>query len=513
MSQLRELSITYGNLTVGGASSYLLDGFTRTATQDGTADSSVEFDVVVTSPTLDGFVGKCADIERVFRKPRQVLVVQQKGRVLVHADHENANGGFNTEPEIRKIGDIGDTGRSRRYSIRVAYETPADTVTTKGLRESTINVSYDSARIRTVSVSGVFTAISTTPSARARYEAAIAAHASAALTALGITTSEMVSEPTTEADYDDKTLRFERIYKELIFGQGQDSVNDDSDITDQVLVVSRREFSEERSPLGGGGSPTSASGGGTGPPAGGEGDVPKSGSVQALAIFDLRYEASIDATSTTDLKAKYDSLRQWLLGQFSAAFSQGAYALTVERPSFDRPGNRITVDMTAEGAVRGVNFVRRTVTSDRSFETADVYRGAWTGGPLDFYIYQGFENTTRTTTVSTRFLSTKDERQAVEANETAATNAAGGGAGGTRVLSSNSSTTPIRIGIEGSGHVLDMVDVVTVVVTRKANAVGGGGGTGGGSGFPSSGQSALGAGGGGIGGGGGAGIVGFGSGP
>jgi len=486
MSILRELSITYGGMTIGGNSSILLDGFTRHLSMDGIADSFVEFDAVVTSPTLDGFVGKCLDLERIFRKPRQALVVAQKGRVLVHAAHTEAAGGFNTEPEIRKIGEEGDTGRSRRYTIRVNYEKPADTVSTIGLRESTVNVAYDSSRIRTVRIEGTFTGVSGTPSARARYEAAIAAHAAAILTALGLTNYELTTEPSSEQDYDDKVLGFAREYKEIVFGQGQDAPNDDPDIVDQVLVVSRREISEERSPVGGAGSFGTSQGGGTGPPAEQEEGAVKSGSVQALAIYDLRYEASIDATRTTDLKAKYDSYRAWLVGQFSAAFSQGAFALTVERPSFDRVNNRLTVDMTAEGAVRGIDFVRRTVTTERSFETPDVYRGAWTGNPTDFYIYQGFENTTNTVTVSTRFLSTKDEQQAKEANEAAALGAGGSGGGSTNALTSKTSTTPVRIGIEGSGHILDMMDVVTTVTTKQATNVGGTGGASGGTGFGAS---------------------------
>lgn len=476
----RGMSITYGDLKVGGNSAIQLDGFTNHAVQDGTAESHVEFQAVVTGVTIAEFSARCRSIEEALRKPRQTLVVEQEGHVMICADHDSAVGGFNTEPEIRKIGDVGDTGRSRRYTIRVRYETPADTVTTRGLRESIVDVSYSESRIRTITISGTFTAVEETTSARARYEAAIDAHTAAALTALGVTTSELIGEPQTEQDYDDKTIRFQRVYEELVFGQGQDAPNDDASIVKQVLTVSRREFSEERSPLSQ--STNSPTTGGAVGPGGQQAASATGGNVQALAVFDLHYEASIDATITTDLLAKYNSLRSWLVGQFSSAFSQGAFALTQDRPQFNRIGNRLVVDMTAEGAVRGVDYVRRTVNTARKTDTPKVFRGVWNGDPLAAYIYEGFELTLRTVTVVTRFLATKDATQAEEANDAAARSVGGGGGGGGiwHVIQTDTNSTPVRIGIEGSGHVLNMTDVTSVVVSRKANAVGGGGGMGGG---------------------------------
>ena len=173
----REMYITYGAVMVGGISTeYLLDGWTRHNVRDGKGDSWIEFDCVVTSASSAGFAARCKAIERTFRTPRKDLVIVQNGVELHKAAHSDADGGFNTEPEIRKIGDVGDSGRSRRYTLRVSYETPADTASTSGLRESTVNVEYDAARIRTIRIAGTFTAVPGTTSARARYDAAIAAH-------------------------------------------------------------------------------------------------------------------------------------------------------------------------------------------------------------------------------------------------------------------------------------------------------------------------------------------------
>lgn len=459
----RELSVIYGPVTIGGTSTdFLLDGFTRHSVADGKAESYIEFAAVVVSSTAEGFAALCAALERTFRTPRLELAVVQSGVTLLTAAHAAATGGFNTEPEIRKVGDVGDSGRSRRYALRVRYETPADTASTSGLRESTVNVDYDAARIRTVKIAGTFTGVPGTASARARYEAAIAAHAASVLSALSVTSSELSAEPVSEHDYDDKVLRFERTYKELVFGQGQDAANDDADIVDQSLSVSRRESGDERSPVGG----ASSTGGGV---AGGGGG--QTGSVQALAVFDLRYEATI--TKGTSPKAKYDSIRAWLLGQFNAAFRQGAFALTVERVDVDRVQNKLAVEMTAEGAVRGVDFVRRVATSEKRRSSGVVFRGAWTGDPLSHYAYQGFETLLRVTAVTTRYLATKTQQQAEEA---AANDAGAFGGGSGTIIEESSSATPVRIGIEGSGHTLDMIDATATVTRRIVHAVGGGGG-------------------------------------
>jgi len=458
MTALRELSITYGAITVGGTSDvYQLDGFTRHTVTDGVSDSFIEFDVVVIAASAAALAGRCAAIERVFRTPRKSLTVVQSGIPLIAVSHAAASGGFNTLPEIRKIGQEGDSARSRRYSLRVKFETPADTVSTSGLRESSVNVEYDAARIRTVTLSGVFTAVPGTTSARARYDAAIAAHASSVLSSLSVTTSELVGEPTSEHDYDDKTIRFARVYRELIFGQGTDAASDDPGIVDQNLKVSRREFSEERSAA----SQIAAIG---------------SSSVQALAVFDVRYEASIDSTVTTSLHTKYQSIRSWLLGQIRTMFSQGQFALMSEKPEYHRDANRITVDIVAEGPVGGQSMTKRIVSvTDRIVEPT-VFRNAWDGDVLAAYIYEGHATVTRTITETYRRIGSETS---AGANAYALSLPGAYSYPPTRylqgtwyVVESSGDATPIRIGIEGQ-DTIDMVDVSAVVTMRRVMRVAG----------------------------------------
>jgi hypothetical protein len=149
----RELSISYAGLVVGGFSAnYQLTNLTSHVVTDGTAESSLTFEVVVTADDESMFAALCRALEKAYRTPRKSLAVSLKGAPLISVSHDSASGGFNTDPDIDKPGSPEDSGRSRLYRCRVKYETPADTASTNGLRERTVNVEYDAARIRTIRV-------------------------------------------------------------------------------------------------------------------------------------------------------------------------------------------------------------------------------------------------------------------------------------------------------------------------------------------------------------------------
>ena len=456
----RELTITYGGVSVGGFSeNYQIHSLSSHSITDGTSESSFQFDVVVTADDESMFAALCRSLETAYRTPRKSLSVSIKGASLLNVSHSSASGGFNTDPDIEKPGSPEfDSGRSRLYRCRVKYETPADTASTDGLRERTINVEYDASRIRTVRIAGTFTATSGNTSSRARYEAAISALASSALSGLSVTTSELVGEPVTEEDYDDKVIRFERTYRELIFGQGQDSPTDDSGIVDQTLTVSRRDFAEERSEGAG------SEGGGTGS---------ASADVKTLAVFDLHYECSIDNTVTTDLVGKYDAIKDWLIGQFNAVFNQSDFALVSERVMPDRARNRLIVDLVAEGAVDGLDFVRRTFSVQDRVTEALVLRGVHTGNSLSRYRHRGFaeafrvvtETYRRTGQVSQSFAS-RESRSLAKSISSAPVGDTFSGGGSWMIVDSQAGVTPTTIGTPSSGYTMEFSDVTTSVTMQ-----------------------------------------------
>lgn len=438
----RELQINYGPIQVGGPSTeYLLDGYHGIERRDGTGASSIRFDVVVSVASEAALGAACFKLETAFRTPRLDLNVSQSGAALLTISHSTASGGFNTEPSIEKAGQVGDTGRSRRYTCSVEWESPADH--SSGLRESSVNVDYDEARIRTVTIAGTYTATSSA-TARSKYESAIAAHASSTLSALSVSVSEIVGEPTTEHDYANKVIRFERVYREIIFGQGQNTANNSNSIVSQTLTVARREASEDRYP--------------------GE-------DVSALATFDIHYEAWIDKDNSTDLSGEYDNLRDWLINQLSDLFSAGSFALVSERPEYDRPRNRIIADLVAQGQVTETKYTRRTVTIEDRIEEPIVFRGAHSGDPLAHYKYQGFTVALRVVTENSQQSGNVPQVVAMRDAVTFAqqfTDPPFGIVvnGSWDIIARSAAVSPIQKGIQGSGSTLDLSETVSVVTMR-----------------------------------------------
>lgn len=436
----RELQITYGGLLIGGpATDYILDGWHTVDRRDGTG-CSLTFQVVVTSESDAGFGALCRRIETVFRTPRRGLNVALGGLTLLTASHATASGGFNTQPSIRKIGDTGDTARSRRYECTVEWESPADH--SSGLREHSVNVAYDASRIATVSISGAYTATSSA-SARSKYDGAIGALASSVMSALSISTYELIGEPVSEHDYDNKVLRFDRTYRELIFGQGQNSPNDSTAIVNQILRVTKREASVDHY-------------------------TPDTDNVEPLARVDLHYEASINSESTTDLDSQYSAIRDWLLQQFSD-FGFGAFALVEEAPQFDRAENRLIVDMVAEGQLLEGSYTSRVVSIEDIIEEASEFRGAYSGDPLAHYIYEGFTVAERTVTERSQKSGTASEigamGDAVRLAESFSSVPWGLPVGGKWTRTRRSSRIdPITKGLVG--NTIDLTNISSVVTRR-----------------------------------------------
>lgn len=363
----RELKITYGTLVVGGTTDRLIDSYIQH--DKGYVTSSVEFSFVITAATAAAFKTEIDLVELALRTPRSDFKVELGVELLLDLTH-STNRGFNANPTILKRESIADTGRSRRYTARIEFGMPADNVGTSGRRDSTVNVAYSPSRRRRVTISGVYTALPTATAARAAYEAAIAAYATAVLSAL-TGTYELAEEPTSEADDQNKTLTFTRVYDELIFSQA--GAADDTAIVRQSLKIARQK-------VGPGDSPTAT----------------------RLVILQATYECWIDKNITQDLTGKYASpIRGFIVTQAQSVLGGGSVALVDERPEFDFDDNRISVTMTLMGqAASGI--LEHRVTTEDSDQFGVVLVPAWTGDPLSKYRYDGAATKQRTKTTVTR---------------------------------------------------------------------------------------------------------------
>ena len=360
MALTREIIVTYGAYAISTATGRDLDG--KVQITRAWESGSVEFSFFVYGATDAAFVAACVAAEAAFRMPYQTIAVTQGGVSLLAGTQGST--ALDAMPEIVKREDVGDTGRSRRYTVRIDYGLPATTGAEAyvGLRDLSVNVSYDPARRRTVTISGTFTANGGT-GARDQYEAQFANIETAVFAAgeLNITAAnrELVGEPTVQADTNDNICEFTRIWEELIFSQAGSSLND-TGIVQQRLSISRRKEAP--------------------------GDTP---TVERLAILDLSYDAWVDKAVTTNLRSKYDSIRSWLVTQIDTTLAGNNFALTEEVPEFFYDENRISVRMTAMGQISGDPLLEQRITVDDDDQKGVEIVPTWAGDPLAAYTYAG----------------------------------------------------------------------------------------------------------------------------
>ena len=403
----RELKITYGSYVVGGSTDKLIDGYVN-VTKDFVA-ASIEFSFVITAATESAFKTAIDAAELAFRTPFQNLTVEQGAVTLLDLSH-STDTGFNSNPSILKQEDDLNTGRSRKYVVRIDFGMPADTTTapSEGIRDSSTNVIYTAARKRQVSISGVATAVGGTDS-RAKYEAIIDAFCASILTGLG-GTYELGDEPTTENDYGDKVLEFTRNYDEIIYSEA--GVASDPEIVRMSFGVNRKRISP--------------------------GDFPGSGAVRLISV-EARFSCWIDKTVTQDLEAKWENtIKEWVYGQMADIYSAGTLAVTDSTVSYDFTENSIN-GVVAGSIATGSSVISLSRTEDKTLQTGVTLVPAWNGDPLTKYAYQGPVIANRTVTIQKRILGTTT------------TGVAGGGAGAGSNPLANQMGTGIQFNFPISG--------------------------------------------------------------
>lgn len=348
----RELSVEYGDLTIGGTSTeYLLtDVHTIRA---GFVTTAVEFTFVIQSGSggLDQLV---EDVEANFTTPDQDLVIRQGSNTLLSLKQSD-NTGLDAMPAIVKRGDVADTGTTRLYVVRIELGRPGNRAGVEGLRQNTVTVSYDPSRRRHVTISGEFTAFKTT-AARAQYEAKIDALCNAALSAL-TGTFELALE-TALSTVNDKSATFSRTYDEVIFNQGGGGVAN-ATIVRQLLTVSAR---QDRT-------------------------APQSPGAQTWTTSQVTYDCWIDKTVTQDLAAQWTTIRSFVISQASTVLGGGTIVVMSEDPRYDYDNNRITATMAL--ATAPSPLISYTITTTDDVQLGEVLVPAWTGNPLSRYRYQG----------------------------------------------------------------------------------------------------------------------------
>lgn len=341
---------------VGGISDNILTDISTQQIDSATAQVKFKFEVA--DQVEATFNAKVLSAESVFRTPRRDFSWLNGVSPILTLGNADASG-FDAEPTIEKPEEKGQTGRSRVFQVTLKFGVAADVLHNGGQRIAEVNVSYSPSRRRRITISGMYTRVPPgTTTARAQYEANIDAYALVVLTALGLgaSTAELGEEPSTVHNVTNSTLSFTRVYDEIIFGQGGGA--NDSAIVRQSLKVSRKKIAP--------------------------GDTP---SANRLATLSVSYDAWIDK-SVTDLRGKYDSIRNWIVQIARATLSGGVAALVDDTPEFDFDDNRIHANLTLMCSTGG-NVFENSTTTETYDEFGGVLRPVWDGNSLSKYDYQG----------------------------------------------------------------------------------------------------------------------------
>ncbi len=206
----RLIKITYGSLAIGlggNASITLADKYRCAYNYDA---FSISFECVVRSATRSTFLTAEAALVAEFRKLDQDLDVELGGTNR-HSFAASSNTGFLARPSCEKLGGEEDTANSARYRCTVTVQLPADLSGRDGRRSSVVSVEETPSGRKRASISGEYTALSSN-SARAQYEASIAAFVSTTLSDLSLTSTDLVVN-TYNYDDQNKILRFSRTYE------------------------------------------------------------------------------------------------------------------------------------------------------------------------------------------------------------------------------------------------------------------------------------------------------------
>ncbi len=368
----RELSVVYGGVTFGESTSRPIHSVI--INKRGRRVASIDFTFTISSSTAAAFATEISAVETALRKPYQALTVTQ-GAATLYSFSQSSNTGMDAEPEVVKR-EEGASGRSRRYTASIKFNLPANTGAelVTGLAEHTVEVAYDPARIRTITITGEFTAAGGND-ARAQFTASIDSLESSVFSALGLVASrrELIEEPTNDSTYNTKSMTFRRVWRELIFSQGGASF-EDAAIKRQVLKIDRLNEAP--------------------------GDTPGASRFMTLTA---QYDCWLDNTITTNIISKYQSIRSWLFSQISALSQGGGLAVIDEDPQEILDENRLSVRIVCK-ARTGSQIIERTLEIMDEFDPGWTLAPVWGQDRFSKYPYQGPATQKRTYTDTKRVL-------------------------------------------------------------------------------------------------------------
>lgn len=377
----RELRITYGAFTVGGTSDYLLDagddGRDRIRIDRSFTQTVVEFHVLTADHATDAaFAAACAAIEEAFTRPRLRLLIEQgdlSGTPSTLLDLDPASDtGIDVAATCQKVAGPHDTGRSRRYFVRITSGNPANQTATiageAGLRDWRASVRFLPSRLGVLDVSGTYTKLGAN-TAEQQYLAQIDTRVAAITDALG-GTWELTDEQR-RPNLEGSLIEFARTYEEVRLRQSLSVALDDTNVVRQRLRVA----------------------------IGRDAPGDTGGDVLRLVTVDVAYEAWIVKT-VTDLPGWWNTNGlPWVAAHAQATAQASGMALVARQENLDSNLNLVQAQLRFLAASGSAVLSRDVVTEDFD-RKGKRFVPVWTGDPLAAYVFQGPRELYRTVIVT-----------------------------------------------------------------------------------------------------------------
>ena len=380
-----EWEITYGALTVGGTTDYLLKGPVKLSFL-GSSDRTqrriaLEATVVFASQVEATFAAALVALKAAFSTQRQGLTVKLGSTTLV------SGVGYNAVASAVEAGGELSTGRSREVEIRVEAELA--TTFPLGLAWASFEVAADAAGRRTVTISGTYNQVAPN-TALAQYYAQSYAFASTYLGALpdspltGDAPEWHLARETPRHDTNNTVCEWTQVYEEVIYPESNSP--SPGSLADPDLVQVRLDVQVRRVAEGDSGPQPFFQPQRTMP------DL-KTYLVNKPAEVTVSYEGWV---RTGDIRAKWQSkILPWLLATVRS-YSQGQLAVVEIAPVFALRDNVV------RATIRGIDYrgllASLKLTVDETRDYGSEIDPLLTGVPTDAAVSQTVATVLRTVT-------------------------------------------------------------------------------------------------------------------
>ena len=400
MTTLRDLTVQYGWTTIGDAvETAQIHGRVETERDHTQAVVRFRFIARASDGTPATWATERAAIEEAFRTPYQSLTITGGDTVTngewaaFTPDGSSGPMGFDARPSIRQPGSEFDSATSALFEVAITVQLAADRLGAAserlGRRVSRVNVVYAETRLRTVTISGEWTGLSSSPLARPFYEQNIDAYCTQVLTSIDSGAAfDLIDEPL--GDVEDsadgaaaaglgRVLEFRRVYEEVpVPHAGAQSPA----ILNPLLRGQRFTIEINR-----------------------VGDLGASATARRLVTATMTFSCGVVARQGTDLLDLWENAsRPFMNGRPVDRLSASATAVTDEKPKLLESENRIEATMTVAGATIDTDPFRGSIQVLDNEKTNRDIMGVWTGNRYSGRPYTGIAERTRDVILTDAYL-------------------------------------------------------------------------------------------------------------